>query len=210
MTFQDQPRRPGGFPAGGQFLARIHPEAGRIDLRELITDEEHNADGTFAFPPSPRSARQAIAFWMGVEVPDRMLLQVDIAHNYLVNCRRADAEDGASKVALSSKARQERAAVSAAANTPYIPPCDLRSVVRLTKLFAYAQGLPPDEQAKVNTCEFTLDSGNRFTPPGVIAHYDLGAIKNDFSDYQERASYETLVETRNLLTDDKTGTLRSY
>ncbi len=62
----DQPRHPPGTPLGGQFLARLSPPAAEVDLRELLSDDEHNADGTYWFPPAPRSARQAIAFWMTV------------------------------------------------------------------------------------------------------------------------------------------------
>ena len=76
----DQPRHPAGTPPGGPFLARLNPEAADVDLRELLPDEEHNADGTYWFPPAPRSARQAIGFWMTVEVPDRVLRRLRDAH----------------------------------------------------------------------------------------------------------------------------------
>ena len=49
-------------------------------MRELLRDEEHNADGTYWFPPAPRSASQTVSFWMTVEVPDRVLRRLRDAH----------------------------------------------------------------------------------------------------------------------------------
>jgi hypothetical protein len=37
------------------------------------TDEQHNAEGTLAYPASPRSAAQVIAFWETVHIPDSAL-----------------------------------------------------------------------------------------------------------------------------------------
>ena len=52
-TWQLQPRQGKGRPTGGQWSSttRVTAEA---PLRE--TDEEYNADGTYFFPPWPRSA----------------------------------------------------------------------------------------------------------------------------------------------------------
>lgn len=67
----DQARMPSGTPVGGQFSTqpRMVPE---VAIREL-SDAEYNADGSYTFPPSPRSAAQHIAFWESVPLPESML-----------------------------------------------------------------------------------------------------------------------------------------
>lgn len=70
----DQPRQPGGTPTGGRFapMSRQEPD---VSLAHL-SDEEYNADGTFEYPPIPRSVAQHVAFWSRVRVPDPILARV--------------------------------------------------------------------------------------------------------------------------------------
>jgi hypothetical protein len=125
----DQPRHPPGTPPGGRFLARLSPEAADVDLRVLLPDEEHNADGTYWFPPAPRSASQTVSFWMTVEVPDRVLRQVRDAHRQV---RR--------------QAQFHHEVV------PEIPRSDPRAVVRIAKLYGYAAQLLEEEFLRVERC----------------------------------------------------------
>lgn len=58
-------------------------EGPEVAIREL-TDEEYNADGTYAFPPHPRSLEQHIAFWESVPIPDEKLTQVLNAYGDMI------------------------------------------------------------------------------------------------------------------------------
>jgi hypothetical protein len=180
----DQPRHPPGTPPGGRFLARLNPETADVDLRELLPDDEHNADGTYWFPPAPRSARQAIGFWMTVEVPDRVLRQLRDAHRQV---RR--------------QAQFHHEVV------PEIPRSDLRAVVRIAKLYGHAAQLREEEFFKVERCRFTLESGQTFSPAKLIDHYKLHEVENVIVDSpedreeakQREKTYDTFVEIRDLL-----------
>ena len=180
----NQSRHPPGTPPGGQFLARLNPEAAEVDLRELLPDDEHNADGTYWFPPAPRSASQTISFWMTVEVPDRVLRQLRDAHRQV---RR--------------QAQFHHEVV------PEIPRSDLRAVVRIAKLYGHAAQLPEEEFFKVERCRFTLESGQTFSPAKLIDHYKLHEVENVIVDSpedgeearQSEKTYDTLVEIRDLL-----------
>ena len=70
----EQSRHPGGMPTGGQFTANPRQEPD-VTLAHL-SDEEYNADGTFDYPPIPRSPEQHIAFWLRVPVPSAILARV--------------------------------------------------------------------------------------------------------------------------------------
>ena len=180
----NQPRHPAGTPPGGQFLARLNSEAADVDLRELLPDEEHNADGTYWFPPAPRSASQTIGFWMTVEVPDRVLRQLRDAHR---------------QVRRQAQFHQEV--------VPEIPRSDLRAVVRIAKLYGQAAQLPEEEFHKVERCRFTLESGQTFSPAKLIDHYKLHEVEKVIVDSpedreearQREKTYDTLVEIRDLL-----------
>ncbi|MPV51052.1 hypothetical protein GCG21_13755 [Pseudactinotalea sp. HY160] len=74
----NQRREPGGQPTGGQFAAQDRPGAD-VALHEL-SDAEYNAEGTFTYPPRPRSASQHIAFWESVPIPDQVLVEVHRAY----------------------------------------------------------------------------------------------------------------------------------
>jgi|GEM_PF-4595446 len=72
-----QPRAPKGAPQGGEWT-QMEGDVASFDLREL-TDDEYNADGSFEYPPAPRSAEQVIAFWAKVQVPDTILEKTKFA-----------------------------------------------------------------------------------------------------------------------------------
>lgn len=42
----------------------------------MKTDEEYNRDGSWQFPPCPRSAGQYAAFWLNAQIPDEVLAKL--------------------------------------------------------------------------------------------------------------------------------------
>lgn len=71
-------RQPVGIPSGGQFAPerRLEP---LTSLGGAISDEEYNRDGSWQFPPRPRSAKQHIAFWASTPIPDEVLANMTTA-----------------------------------------------------------------------------------------------------------------------------------
>jgi hypothetical protein len=70
-----------GKTEGGQFASKINGEQ-ELDL-PLDTDEadaKYNADGSWFFPPKPRSASQSASFWEQSKVPDEILKQFMTAY----------------------------------------------------------------------------------------------------------------------------------
>lgn len=74
----DQDRQPSGRPEGGQWTERARQGAD-VSLSEL-SDADYNAEGTYIFPPRPRSVAQHIAFWESVPIPEDIMIQVAEAH----------------------------------------------------------------------------------------------------------------------------------
>lgn len=66
-----QARQPSGVPNGGQFREEQKAVA-TVTLPE-ISDEQYNQDGSYRYPPAPRSAVQHIKFWESVPLPDEKL-----------------------------------------------------------------------------------------------------------------------------------------
>lgn len=73
----ERPRRPGGTSEGGQWTRQHRQESG---VRLAEEDLAYNEDGTFEFPPHPRSVGQVIAFWEDVPVSDQVLRQMQRAY----------------------------------------------------------------------------------------------------------------------------------
>lgn len=87
----EQPRQPGGTPAGGQFatMSRREPDVSLANL----SDDEYNADASFEYPPLPRSVEQHVAFWSRVKVPDAVCARVRAAYVERTEEWRADQLD---------------------------------------------------------------------------------------------------------------------
>ncbi|MBO0693814.1 MAG: hypothetical protein J2P58_13005 [Acidimicrobiaceae bacterium] len=184
------------------FTERIPYDLGAVDLRAITTDDEHNASGSYAYPPAPRNARQAIAFWLSCEVPDGVMRAVGAAHTRLMRDRQEEANDVLARSALLPRARERRAsAESLLDRVRFIDRRNLRSVIRVAKLCEYAADLPEGEPEKVYACVFVLDTGEALTPVDLVEIYDLTAVWSAFEDNRERrdqAQYEAIVETRNI------------
>lgn len=181
---------------------RIPNDLGAVDLRAITTDDEHNAAGSYAYPPAPRNARQAIAFWLSCQVPDGVMRSVGAAHTRMMRERQEEANEILARGALTSRAKERRAsAESLLDQVRFIDRRNLRSVIRVAKLCEYAADLPEAEQERVYACVFVFDTGEALTPVDLVEVYDLTAVWSAFEDNRERrdqAQYEAIVETRNI------------
>lgn len=198
------------------FTEKIPYDLGAVDLRAVTTDDEHNASGTYAYPPAPRNARQAIAFWLSCPVPDGVMRSVGAAHTRLMRERQEEANEVLARGALTPRAKERRAsAQSLLDRVRFIDRRNLRSVIRVAKLCEYAADLPEGEQEKVYACVFVFDTGEALTPVDLVEVYDLTAVWSAFEDNRERrdqAQYEAIVETRNIWARSVSSTspLRPY
>lgn len=76
MTHPSQQQQPRSH--NGQYATTPRAES-QVSL--ALSDQEYNAEGTFAFPPIARSYEQAVDFWMRVPVPDRVLHQLQVEYH---------------------------------------------------------------------------------------------------------------------------------
>lgn len=83
MSNVEQSRQPKGSPDGGEWSNS--PSAVAAFDPRILSDEDYNADGSFEYPPDPRSAEQVLSFWMNAKVPDVVL------ENLQVNYRKRHA-----------------------------------------------------------------------------------------------------------------------
>lgn len=202
-----QPRVPGGGPTGGQYAPRPHPEVEGSTLGSL-TDEEYNRDGSFFWPPYPRSAAQLVAFFESVPVPDQVLTRV--SHDYVEHVERL--EDAAMDdvqarwerehprpqpgiFASAHKASQSSSAWEAARDAavgaeldrvrslrpPSIPGLWTRPLVRASLMHWYSSTLPAEEQAEVDTHVVQI-GGHGYTVAELSSTYRLHEL-------QERGSF---------------------
>lgn len=203
-----------GVPTGGQFAEKPHAESdlaidgGRfaVDFGSL-SDAEHNARGSFAYPPSARSAAQAIAFWRDVALPDTALEALSRSYWARTLVRERAVENA--KSALIKATRKDRPAAEAARATAErelagqnglrsIPQNDLHELLRTAKLHWYSRVLPAEERAKVDTCQIIFNGGYRTTPGEAVRRFELDEFRNDLdgSDLHRRA-----LERRESLRD---------
>ncbi|MGC0250426.1 hypothetical protein [Pseudactinotalea sp. Z1748] len=68
-----------GRPEGGQFTGLAKPGA---EVSLDLSDEAYNADGTYLFPPIPRSVEQHIAFWEKVPIHDEVMSNVAVQYKH--------------------------------------------------------------------------------------------------------------------------------
>lgn len=165
-----QARRPPGAPNGGQFSAAyIRPEAGAIDFRELISDDEHNEDGDYANPPEVRSMTQLIAFWMTVPIPGQVMSQVQRAHMFDITTTGPKRKDRSEITGTVRDTTEDRSGSG-------IPQNMLRSVIRMTALYKEASLLSEDECVQVRNQRFTFDNGTTSTPAAIVEWYQMDRI----------------------------------
>ncbi len=184
----DGPRQPAGIPAGGQFAVGHHAESlVSLDTGDL-SDAEYNADGTFAYPPYPRSAVQHMEFWATVPIPDIVLERVSTAYKigamrygerypYNTELGRQNSvyrEDWRRRAELH---KQEWAGKPTSLYNPMVRP-----MVRAAQLYWYADALPPEEREQVVTARITLPSDRERTVQEVVEFYRLDECVDAFAD----------------------------
>lgn len=200
----DQARVPAGVPgsAGGQCAARALADSD-VAIRDL-SDEEYNADGSYAFPPRPRSAAQHIDFWTRVPLPEEKLETLiqrypavreglgEEAGAHAANAYRRENPDPALRM-MSGKERDAKVAAwqeevgrvfdaAAARATAHMPQVvyrtSVRPIVRAHQMYKYAGPLPRDEREVVYNHEMVVD-GRTMTVKEIWKAYELERMTND-------------------------------
>lgn len=172
-----QPREPSGTPAGGRFSALRRDESGAV-LMAGPSVEEWNANGSYRYPPNARDPEQAIHFWLNVPIPDSAIAKVLSAHWARYQQRKAWAEEQTYLKKLDSKRTREEkiAAETAKIGEPLYRPY-ARDVVRLAKLYQYANLLPQADRDEVRNTVFDLPGrGKVATPTEVWEFYEFEQI----------------------------------
>jgi hypothetical protein len=186
-------RHPAGAPnsTGGRFATVIRLDAD-VDL-EPATDAEYNADGTFEYPPIPRSFEQHVRFWARIPVPDAVIARIRIAYatrwpewaqERATAWEQANPEPTGSRLLGGSAARREheewRARHDAfvkeleAERPRELAPLAARTVIRATQMAYYAHQLPdPSDQARVGRLQMAMGPGQRWTVRQICDRYRL-------------------------------------
>lgn len=71
----------------GSFGEAPRTDPGELALAVGVTDLSDPNEGTFEFPPEPRTTADAVRFWSRVGVPENVLFAVRAAYNALRNNR---------------------------------------------------------------------------------------------------------------------------
>lgn len=193
---ETQPRLPKGAPDGGEWRA-LEGEMGGFDLRAM-GDDEYNANGSFEYPPAPRSAEQVLMFWANVPVSDTILELIEVTYNatrmqaltdlfnqkrtqYLGdrNLQRDLVRDG-----VTSAEQYAQSFVDEAVETHpgSVRRDDVRQVARAAQAYHQAERLSPDERAKVLSAEVFLNTqgGTTLTIEAVEQRFGLNDPELDF------------------------------
>lgn len=199
-----QARRPTGSPGstGGQFAEKMHAEPD-LAIRE-ISDEEYNADGSYAYPPRPRSAAQHIDFWTRVPLPEDRLktlatrypkIRQAIGDRAGLDAAEAYKDDhpdptlrmapGPMRDAAAVAWQQEVGRVFDAAAqeaTKHMPPAvyrtSVRPILRAHQMYVYAGPLPKEEREAVYNHEMVVD-GRVMTVKEIYEAYELKRLENE-------------------------------
>lgn len=207
------PRHPAGY-RGGQFAPGQHAEVPEVtlDLDPDVTDDEYNAEGTFSYPPFPRSVAQHVAFWSHVPIPDIVLEQVTATYSLnampyrerypydqeLANSNGVYREDWARREALHTRKWEGRP------RELYAP--QVRPLVRAAQMLWYANALSVEDEQRVSTVRLTIPGtgGVTMTAAEAVAAYDLQDIRNAMADpslYDNQRLSEITAEVRKLRDD---------
>ncbi len=147
-------RHPGGTPDGGRFATTSRQEPD-VTLAHL-SDEEYNADGTFEFPPMPRSVEQHVAFWSRVPVPDPIIARARVHYGRFLGEWRGDQLEAWQRehpVPPRKKdwdpwraARDAAAAEIDSAHPSQIPTVIARPLIRAAQMARYAKWFQTQEE----------------------------------------------------------------
>jgi hypothetical protein len=170
-----------------------------VAIRET-SDEEYNQDGSYAYPPAPRSAEQHITFWESVPIPDTKLTATITAYKQMreqVGIEAAEEAVERWKVSnpdptqFSTRAQKQgekwsndAGAVYDAAFAQAVAPLpetiyrtSVRPLVRAHQMRLYSRPLPQSERQKVLDYELLVD-GQVLTVQQIEDLYQLSQIGN--------------------------------
>ena len=205
-------RVPAGSNTGGQFTPSYHGEATYALSPVEDSDESYNYDGTYKFPPHPRSANQLIDFWAVVEVPDAVL--ENFANTYARDWDSWSAGMMSNwgilnpEPVLSGRKKEwSRAKTQYEQSLPAHRPSRLsRSVVRplarLARMVQQAKELPEPEREAIMRLPFSLPNGVSGYPKEIYDLYMLSRVPNSLltgTDDQMASQLQAVTEAVNDL-----------
>lgn len=194
---------------------------------DSLPDEDYNADGTYDYPPAPRSAAQVLAFWSRIRIPDISLgnyervYRVDVEQDVAEKMARWEsAHQPQPRTDASSdngewKAQREAAEAAEAgfrAERPAaVPRHLLRIALRCTGMHRDSNQLPEDQKRAVLRSPITLPGEGRMRVADVVDRHGLRRLSQvDLalapSSELERHSLDDIVDqirqTRERLEDE--------
>ena len=165
VAAQQQPRTD-----GGQFTHKQHAEPLTLDL----WDDE----GTFEYPPSPRSAEQVIAFWQKVPIPDAALANFRSGYEQMYRswvmaasrefqaANPIPSQEG--KAAAWTQARDAHIADRLKGRPRRMPQSDVRPIFRATAIWLQSRQLPPEEKERARSARTTSPENGRTVSIGTM------------------------------------------
>lgn len=164
----DQTRVPAGDSRGGQFASSPRPEAATV-LDQVYREDE----GTFHYPPAPRTYDQLLKFWSNVEIPDESLTRFKRGYAENVGRRvqdqvsRWEAENPQptnQRRAVDWEQQRDRMQQELTDREPRLYATWVRPLVRLERMYAYSRSMHEPEQAKFLQTRYSLPVG----PSGTV------------------------------------------
>lgn len=212
VSVLDQPR-----DLLGRFEAMPHTSSG-VSLMEELSDEEYNAEGTYRFPPNPRSWEQNAKFWATCPITDGQLREFinyyrqDYRHDPKVNeyakeiMREWYLEHPGFNVApdgelaqwdVQAYAEWERARDAYPHRKRRIHPAHARPIVRAAQMYEWSRYLGQEAIAKTREIEINVEPGEHWTVGKVIDEYRLvvvTAMINDRRNVEQTKLWERIAE----------------
>lgn len=180
----------------GRFEAMPHTSSG-VSLMEELSDEEYNAEGTYRFPPNPRSWEQNAKFWATCPISDNELREYvdyyrqDYRHDPAVNeyaegiMRGWYLEHPGFNLApvgelaqwdIQACAEWERARDAYPHRRRRISPHRARAVVRAAQMYEWSRYIDAEAMAKTREIEINVEPGEHWTVDRVINEYRLAKV----------------------------------
>lgn len=197
-TTQDQPRVLPGVPSAGQYAAVMRPEPEDIDLGNVTFWDP--MDGSFEFPPVPKTAKDLVRFWSSVELPkgavarfraayqERRLKELDAgADEFIRNnpepVSMFKAKEDNPKWREWNERLRESGREYDRLNPVEVPTVLATSVVRATKMWQYSGYVEdPHEQELIRQVVVELPGGERLSLAKIIGRYRSGELVDFMAD----------------------------
>lgn len=163
-----------------------------------LSDEDYNADGTFEYPPIPRSVEQHVAFWSRVKVPDAIIARVRAS--YVQRTQEWRNEQMGAWVAANPQpikqreleewdAQSQRVAADIDQQRPSsIPAVLARPLIRAAQMARYARWLETEaEYDRVLDTEVDLGEAEPWTVRNTLDYYHLDELSDGA--FEDAGSY---------------------